>query len=86
MIFIDMILSITSAAVVQVIFFMFIYERFITDDIREFVDLCSMSNISVFVMANGEFGYYIHGRSVHGRSDVGMREMCDMIKREEVQP
>ncbi|GFR70016.1 meckelin [Elysia marginata] len=70
-------------AVVQVIFFVFIYERFITDDIREFVDLCSMSNISVFVMANGEFGYYIHGRSVHGRSDVGMREMCDMIKREE---
>ncbi|GFN86065.1 meckelin [Plakobranchus ocellatus] len=70
-------------AVVQVIFFVFIYERFISDDIREFVDLCSMSNISVFVMANGEFGYYIHGRSVHGRSDVGMREMCDMIKREE---
>ncbi|CAL1535264.1 unnamed protein product [Lymnaea stagnalis] len=69
--------------IVQIIFFLFIYERFITDDIREFVDICSMSNISVFVMAHGEFGYYIHGRSVHGCSDVAMDEMSDMIKREE---
>lgn len=63
---------------------MLIYERFITDDIREFVDICSMSNVSVFIMANGEYGYYIHGRSVHGCSDVGMDEMSEMIKREEV--
>ncbi|KAH9495634.1 Meckelin [Bulinus truncatus] len=69
--------------IVQILFFVLIYERFITDDIREFVDLCSMSNISVFIMANGEFGYYVHGRSVHGCSDVGMDEMCDMIQREE---
>ncbi|XP_012943556.1 meckelin [Aplysia californica] len=68
--------------IVQVIFFLFIYERFISDDIREFVDLCSMSNVSVFIMAHGEFGYYIHGRSVHGRADVSMREMSEMLERE----
>ena len=63
---------------------LFIYERFISDDIREFVDLCSMSNVSVFAMAHGEFGYYIHGRSVHGRADVSMREMSEMLEREVV--
>ena len=66
------------------IFFLFIYERFISDDIREFVDLCSMSNVSVFIMAHGEFGYYIHGRSVHGRADVSMSEMSEMLDREVV--
>jgi len=68
--------------IVQVFFNLFVYERFISDDIREFVDLCSMSNVSVFVMAHGEFGYYIHGRSVHGRADVSMREMSEMLERE----
>ncbi|XP_021355740.1 meckelin-like [Mizuhopecten yessoensis] len=69
--------------VVQWIFFTFIYERFVEDSIRQFVDLCSMSNISVFVMAHAQFGYYIHGRSVHGRADTNMKEMFEMMKREE---
>ncbi|KAK7114529.1 meckelin-like [Littorina saxatilis] len=70
-------------AVVQWIFFTFIYERFVEDKVQQFVDLCSMSNISVFVMANSHFGYYIHGRSVHGKADTNIREMAEMMKREE---
>ncbi|KAK6185155.1 hypothetical protein SNE40_007450 [Patella caerulea] len=70
-------------AVVQYIFFTFIYERFIEDKVRQFVDLCSMSNISVFIMSNARYGYYIHGRSVHGRADTNMKEMYDMMKKEE---
>ncbi|ESO89760.1 hypothetical protein LOTGIDRAFT_192673 [Lottia gigantea] len=70
-------------AIVQYIFFSFIYERFVEDKVQQFVDLCSMSNISVFIMSNARFGYYIHGRSVHGRSDTNMREMYDMMKKEE---
>ncbi|KAK7460326.1 hypothetical protein BaRGS_00038914, partial [Batillaria attramentaria] len=62
--------------VVQWIFFTFIYERFIEDKVQQFVDLCSMSNISAFIMAHSHFGYYIHGRSVHGKADTNMREMC----------
>ena len=54
------------------------------DKIQQFVDLCSMSNISVFVMANANFGYYIHGRSVHGKADTDMREMAEMMEREAV--
>ena len=54
------------------------------DKIQQFVDLCSMSNISVFIMANAQYGYYIHGRSVHGKADTNMSEMAEMMKREEV--
>lgn len=72
------------SAVVQWVFYTFIYERFIEDKIRQYVDLCSMSNVSVFILENARFGYYIHGRSVHGRADTDMREMHENLKREEV--
>ena len=72
------------AGIVQWIFFTFIYERFFEDKVRQFVDLCSMSNISVFIMANAQYGHYIHGRSVHGKADTNMREMFEMMKKEEV--
>ena len=35
------------------------------------------------VLANRHFGYYIHGRSVHGRADTDMMDMNQMLKREE---
>ncbi|XP_052232195.1 meckelin-like isoform X2 [Dreissena polymorpha] len=70
-------------AIVQWIFFTFVYERFFEDKVRQFVDLCSMSNISVFIMAHAQWGHYIHGRSVHGKSDTNMKEMFELIKKEE---
>jgi meckelin len=70
-------------AIIQWVFFVFIYERFVQDKIREFVDVCSMANVSVFVMQESAYGYYIHGRSVHGRSDTDMWEMHQQLKREE---
>ena len=73
------------SGIVQWIFFTFIYERFFEDKVRQFVDLCSMSNISVFIMAHAQYGHYIHGRSVHGKADTNMREMFEMMKKEEVQ-
>ena len=63
---------------------MLIYERFAEDKLRNYVDLCSMSNVSVFILEDDQFGYYIHGRSAHGRSDTGLREMAEDLKREEV--
>ena len=32
----------------QIVFFAVFYERFIEDKIRQFVDLCCMSNVSTF--------------------------------------
>uniref|UniRef100_A0A8C3XKR5 Transmembrane protein 67 n=1 Tax=Chelydra serpentina TaxID=8475 RepID=A0A8C3XKR5_CHESE len=67
---------------VIIIFFAVFYERFVEDKIRQFVDLCSMSNISVFLLSHRCFGYYIHGRSVHGHADTNMEEMNMNLKRE----
>ncbi|XP_072855213.2 meckelin [Pogona vitticeps] len=69
-------------AIIQVVYFSVFYERFIEDKIRQFVDLCCMSNISVFLLSHRCFGYYIHGRSVHGHSDTNMEEMNMNLKRE----
>ncbi|XP_078543168.1 meckelin [Lissotriton helveticus] len=66
----------------QMGFFVVVYERFVEDKIRQFVDLCCMSNISVFLLSHKCFGYYIHGRSVHGHSDTNMEEMNMNLKRE----
>ncbi|EHB16391.1 Meckelin [Heterocephalus glaber] len=64
------------------VFFVGFYERFVEDKIRQFVDLCSVSNISVFLLSYKCFGYYIHGRSIHGHADTNMEEMNINLKRE----
>ncbi|KAM6318772.1 meckelin [Aegotheles albertisi] len=71
-----------AIAILQVIFFSVFYERFVEDKISQFVDLCCMSNISVFLLSHSCFGYYIHGRSVHGHADTNMEEMNMNLKRE----
>lgn len=59
-------------------------ERILEDHFRNFMDLCSISNISVLALTRAQFGYYIHGRSVHGYSDANMKEMNMMLQRERV--
>ncbi|XP_065686343.1 meckelin isoform X1 [Patagioenas fasciata] len=71
-----------AIALLQIIFFSVFYERFVEDKISQFVDLCCMSNISVFLLSHSCFGYYIHGRSVHGHADTNMEEMNMNLKRE----
>ncbi|KAM4704943.1 meckelin [Rhinophrynus dorsalis] len=71
-----------AIGLLQILFFSVFYERYVEDKIRQFVDLCSMSNISVFILSHRCYGYYIHGRSVHGHSDTSMEEMNLNLKRE----
>ncbi|XP_009901246.2 meckelin [Dryobates pubescens] len=71
-----------AIAFLQILFFSVFYERFVEDKISQFVDLCCMSNISVFLLSHSCFGYYIHGRSVHGHADTNMEEMNLNLKRE----
>ncbi|KAJ1084250.1 hypothetical protein NDU88_004402 [Pleurodeles waltl] len=72
-----------AVGLVQIIFFVGIYERFVEDKIHQFVDLCSISNISVFILKHKCYGFYIHGRSVHGQADVSMESMLAHLKKEE---
>jgi len=40
--------------------------------------------VSVFILTQLHFGYYIHGRSVYGNADTDMHNMNIMLKKEEV--
>jgi meckelin len=61
------------------------YQRFIANKILNFIDLCSVSNISVFILDENHHGYYIHGRSPHGMTDVNMKEILINFYREKNQ-
>lgn len=69
-------------AVIQYLVYVLFYERFIENRVLNFIDLCSVSNISVFILAENKYGYYIHGRSPHGTTDVNMKEMVINLERE----
>lgn len=60
-----------------------IVEKFV-DPFHNFMDLCSVANISVLSMTHSLRGYYIHGRSVHGLADTNMYEMNMFLQREKV--
>ena len=52
-----------AVALLQVVFWCFLVNNLVEDKLKQFGDLCSLANISVFAMANSNFGYYIHGKS-----------------------
>ncbi|GFT73874.1 hypothetical protein NPIL_460851 [Nephila pilipes] len=72
-----------SVAMLQVIVRKGLYERFVEDKLQQYVDLCSVSNVSIFILITKRFGYYIHGRSTHGKADVNMKEMHEFLRKEE---
>lgn len=60
-----------------------IRERFFENAIQQFVDVCSIANVSVFILFHKSYGFYVHGRSPHGFSDTDMCSMIIQFKREE---
>ncbi|KAL8195036.1 UNVERIFIED_CONTAM: hypothetical protein K2H54_045600 [Gekko kuhli] len=72
-----------AVGIVQVVISVGLYERFVEDKIQQFTDLCSLSNVSVFILVHRCYGFYIHGRSVHGHADVSMDTMHSYLQREE---
>jgi meckelin len=69
-------------ALVQYLIYILFYQRFVEDTLLNFVDLCSVSNISVFILTDTHYGYYLHGRSPHGTTDVNIRDMIMNLERE----
>ena len=47
------------------------------------MDLCSVSNVSMLIMDQFYHGYYIHGRTPWGRSDITMAELKEALDREQ---
>ena len=74
-----------------------IISHFFFNPINNFIDLLSVMNISIFTLHREgkislsrktieiipRFGYYVHGRSVHGRADTDMLDLQQCLKREE---
>ncbi|RTG85237.1 meckelin, partial [Schistosoma bovis] len=65
--------------IIQWLFSITLWERCFSDKLRSFADLCSVANVSVFLFAQSNFGYYIHGHSPTGRSDVDLGGITQML-------
>ncbi|CAF3088811.1 unnamed protein product [Rotaria socialis] len=75
-------LVLSGTVLIQYFFYVLIYQRLVEDKIINFVDLCSVSNISIFILDQNRHGYYIHGRSAHGIADVNIKDMIMNLERE----
>lgn len=69
--------------ILQYVVYEFFYIRCISDEIGQFIDFCSVANISMFIMTHTQYGFYLHGRSPHGNSDVSMQYMSKALAKEE---
>lgn len=47
---------------IQLILSMYLYERYIKNSILDFMDVCSIANVSMFILDTPLHGYYLHGR------------------------
>ncbi|XP_023349212.1 meckelin [Eurytemora carolleeae] len=69
-------------SVFQTLFWVGVYAPIIENKLAQFTDICSLANISVFVMSHSHFGYYIHGKSAHGSADTDMEGLLNQLQRE----
>ncbi|GAB0088742.1 Meckelin [Sergentomyia squamirostris] len=70
------ILAYSSVYILQRIFNFLIWQRYVKNPLQQFIDVCCVANVSVFILRLESYGYYIHGRSPHGFSDT---DICSMI-------
>eukprot|EP00928_Gymnodinium_smaydae_P011929 TRINITY_DN14360_c0_g1_i5.p1 TRINITY_DN14360_c0_g1~~TRINITY_DN14360_c0_g1_i5.p1 ORF type:complete len:504 (+),score=121.65 TRINITY_DN14360_c0_g1_i5:207-1718(+) len=49
------------------------------NDLKDFVDVCSVANVSVFFMDEPFHGYYIHGKAPSGRGDWCHTDLLKVI-------
>lgn len=52
---------------------------------EDFVDLCSVANISIFILDGGLHGYYIHGQNPFGFSEGSSEHLQECLKSESME-
>ncbi|KAL7674077.1 hypothetical protein ACOME3_000356 [Neoechinorhynchus agilis] len=72
----------TSSAMIHHAIYFCGYSRLIKDRFYNMIDLCSVANISILLLSERLHGYYIHGRSPHGSTDVELFEILNNFKNE----
>ena len=50
----------------------------------EFVDLCSICNISVLIFDESYQGYYLHGKSPYGAAEISQQRLRNALLEEKV--
>lgn len=65
---------IVVCAVLHILEFQIYYRAVKVHPLQSFIDLCSVSNISVMVLLEPQWGFYIHGESIHAHADVSVEE------------
>eukprot|EP00051_Salpingoeca_urceolata_P013872 m.175519 g.175519 ORF g.175519 m.175519 type:complete len:968 (+) comp17921_c0_seq7:1121-4024(+) len=60
-----------------------LYSHFFGSKLGQFVDLCSIANVSTFILEELYYGHYIHGRSIHGTAETNVLEMRAQLQKEE---
>ncbi|XP_076243848.1 meckelin [Calliopsis andreniformis] len=76
------ILTYTIIYCIQWVLFVTFYEQYVTNRMQKFVNLCSIANISVFIYPFNYYGFYIHGRSVHGFADADLPTIMNNLSKE----
>lgn len=56
-----------------------ISRKYFSDTLLEFVDLCSVANVSVLFLDEPFHGYYIHGKAPTGRGDYSHSELAKAL-------
>eukprot|EP01116_Phalansterium_solitarium_P011401 TRINITY_DN27065_c0_g1_i1.p1 TRINITY_DN27065_c0_g1~~TRINITY_DN27065_c0_g1_i1.p1 ORF type:complete len:391 (-),score=155.55 TRINITY_DN27065_c0_g1_i1:87-1259(-) len=72
-----------ALALVQIVWSYAFAFRFVRERVAVFVDLLSVSNISLIAFSEQCYGYYLHGRSVHSHADTNMIGLNANLKHEE---
>ncbi|KAK3282756.1 hypothetical protein CYMTET_9521, partial [Cymbomonas tetramitiformis] len=70
-------------ALVQVLLKVFILHPYVAHPLEDFVDVLTMSNISILLLRDTFAGYYLHGRSLMAHADTSMTELNLQLKKEE---
>ncbi|XP_076290323.1 meckelin isoform X2 [Lasioglossum baleicum] len=67
---------------IQWLLYIGFYERCVRNKIQEFINLCSTVNISFLILPYNYYGFYIHGRSVHGTADTDLTTLTNNLEKE----
>ncbi|KAL7751866.1 hypothetical protein RI367_002866 [Sorochytrium milnesiophthora] len=63
----------------------YLYERFVHNAFLDYVDMLSVTNLSLVILDEPMHGYYVHGRSVHPQADTDIVTLNGNLKREETE-
>jgi len=61
----------------------YVYDIYFENALYEFIDLLSLSNISLLIFDSNYHYFYIHGKSTHPSADVNHETMLEILENEE---